>query len=248
MVSYRTPESYTLEENWIIKDDFTICPDTNDQELVEVVSPILSGSEGLTRIARMFGFLNSYPFKTNSTCGLHVHVSLGWDKNNIDSQTLREISGIQQAIHNNAFFFDKLVEPYRLSAPYCKKRLPEKSSAVSIKNEASLAVALLNGARQFGQINRYSLYNFEALKKHGTVEFRGKEAANYVNALGYIRFLVAFVSEAVVNPKIKAADVLDKYFDGLTVAEAKKKIMVQPARNDATVVPSPNGVLIQACG
>ncbi|MDR3425670.1 MAG: amidoligase family protein [Alphaproteobacteria bacterium] len=247
------PHDENIVDRWLVGDDTSIrCKD--QQTPSEIISPILTGNKGLERIDHIFSYLNSVPFKANESCGIHVHVSLGWDKNNIDVNTFKEVRRIHWAIRNNASFLEKLVEAYRLEARHSKNKTLAKSTGVPkgdqpTNKRTKITFARLNGigVDPDDYMSCWCLYNFEALKEHGTIEFRGKEAAGYVDARGYIKFLVAFTCEAAVNPKIMVGEVLGKYFGGLTVEQAEKNV-APPSRNAPSVIPAPYVVSTQQYG
>jgi len=64
----RSPDGWNSQQDGSLRShDYNYTP-------VEVVSPILSGEEGLTEVVYMLAYLNEIGAKVNETCGLHVHV------------------------------------------------------------------------------------------------------------------------------------------------------------------------------
>ena len=225
-------------DNWFIKHDTTVRRDHPSQIVIEIISPILSGRMGLEQIDSVFHYLHSIGLKTNKTCGLHVHISCGWDRP-ISKETLTQCVNIYRAIKNNHVFFDGLYAPERLSNIHCQRLefidKPELLLQPGNRRSSSEVLAELNGSA-----GEYNMYNFN-LPEHGTLEFKGKEADNFHNALGYIGFVAAFTYEAANNPYITADEVIDKYFVNQTPALAPNRnrlIYVPGTRETASIVPA----------
>lgn len=70
-------------KTWIVKYDASIITNKDYPYQVEVVSPVLSGNEGLVVIGKVLEVLDKYCI-VNKTCGLHVHHGLIDDDNLIN--------------------------------------------------------------------------------------------------------------------------------------------------------------------
>lgn len=216
---------------WFIKPDATINPDNDDQIIMEIVSPILCGIEGLRCLAGVFDYLEAIEFKTNNTCALQVHVSLGWNPYHLTNSDLQDCVNIHTALKNNAGFFDQLYEPFRLNKYFSLRRDFIDATTLPFPPEGSYTGTddFLKGLTN-GPYNK-SMYSFR-LTSYGTMEYRGKEAKNYHKALGYIGFVTAFTAEAAKNPNLKIEDVMNKYF-----AYPSHEILVTPPSKQAHCKP-----------
>jgi hypothetical protein len=251
MLQWHTGESFErlYGENyrcWDVGEDRTIVF-TGSQVPAEVISPILSGNQGISQIERVYGYLNSVGFDTNRSCALHVHVSLGWNKhlahaqwkvNDLDFPMLMQMKNIYAAYIKNREFFSKLIEPEHIDFSYCRPLDVLSSHFLSaIKSlewfagdvqDTSHLKSMRSGEEKFFEVN------FLKLREYGTVEYRMKEAKGYTNSLGYVRFVVAFTHEAANNPDVTPEEILNKYFLGYL----KATIAPEP-RSAKPVLPAP---------
>jgi hypothetical protein len=205
---------------WWVKDDQTIVGTSLKNPLqacrVEFSSPILSGENGLKNIETLFDHLDDNDFYTNQSCGLHVHTSLNWRGRTEDSDALKEIRNVYLAFIKNLDFFKLLVAPHRYGDEYCRENEPAVYGDFPrhVRNIYDLITELNPKVLITDRLSPDPGYmlNLAAIIAHGTLEWRMKEAADYPNALGFIRFVVAFTFEAAQNPNVKAEEVVNKYF------------------------------------
>lgn len=129
----------------------------------ELVSPILSGQEGIDRMRAVCAVLVGFGCIINRSCGFHVHVGM---QNMADVLPVaRRIVGLYATSEE---VLDTLVSPSRRGRanPYCR------STAVSVRYHGNiLGVSTMEDLRRvFG--TRYMKVNVEAFWRHGTIEFR----------------------------------------------------------------------------
>lgn len=145
----------------------------------ELVSPPLSGEEGLTVVKKVCALLNDAGCDVNSKCGLHVHV----DCNDLSAQ---HIANVYNRYLENERAFDDLMPTSRRSNnnTYCR------SLTTDGRLEARRDAASTCSSRG----DRYRKVNLCSFAKFGTIEFRqhsgttcGAKIANWV------RLLLAFV-------------------------------------------------------
>ena len=176
---------------------------------------MLAGNPGLDELTRVFDRLDQLEFRANKSCDLHVHVSLGWVPP-IRAEELQEIKNIHTAFVRNQEFFYSLVDERQRTNPYC---YPNRFMS---SDDLARCTTMVDLEREYsidGNDRRHML-NLHAIKKYGTVEYRMREADGYCDAIGYVRFLVAFTFEAAFNPYITPQQILDRYFVPGRLAEA----------------------------
>ena len=150
-------ESYghNTRPHWkIVKDGSLVATGTT----FEIVSPILSGIEGLKELEKVCEALAEYGARINKTCGLHIH----FDAENFNLQCwknlLENYHKLEQTIDN----FMPLSRRAN-NNNYCKglgRDIEEIKSATSV-------VELTNVTR-----TRYTKINTQSYARHKTVEFR----------------------------------------------------------------------------
>lgn len=134
----------------------------------EIVSPVLSGLDGIEQIKKICIGLNRAGAKINNSCGFHVHFgatdfNLDNFKNLLTSFThledkFDEINPTSRRANNNGFCknVSSIANGNRTSA------IQKINSATSISN---LSTSVFNGGRYFK-------LNVQSFQRHGTVEFR----------------------------------------------------------------------------
>jgi len=127
----------------------------------ELVSPILSGNEGLAQVQKVSEILVAAGAKVDKTCGFHVHV----DAQDLNGATLANIVR-RYATHESAI--DSVMPRSRrgMNNRYCQSM----ASVVSRLQGAGMA----HSAREVANMvyDRYYKLNLCAFVRHGTVEFR----------------------------------------------------------------------------
>jgi len=153
---------------------------------LELVSPILSGEDGLRQIEAVCDALREVGAKVDTSCGLHVHV---------DARDLseKEVAKVFIAYSRYEPLFDALLPVSR--------RGNLNRFCLSIKDAVSLAADYANNLqhtyrRQYG--TRYLKVNLESLIRHGSIEFRqhsGTIESEKIN--NWVVLMVGFVDEII---------------------------------------------------
>jgi len=126
-------------------------------ETMEVVSPPLSGEDGMEEVREVTSVLRHIA-STNETCGLHVHVDAG-------DLTLLQLKNVAKAwLRYQAVINYILPESRRGSENnYCRDN-PTECSFEGVASDEDL----------FDRVSpsRYYKFNMQAYPRHGTLEFR----------------------------------------------------------------------------
>lgn len=159
-VKYLGYYTHQTEDTWKLVSDSSVrmraTDATRNLSSIEVVSPILRGSNGLAQLKAICEALAEVGTRINRTCGLHVHhdateMTIGNVK-----KLVRNFSNIQPALN-------KLVAASRReNNRYCGAFYSSDLSNI----EAFETLQQLSG------INRYKNLNVAAYHRHHTVEFR----------------------------------------------------------------------------
>lgn len=152
---------------------------------LELVSPPLSGIDGLATVEVAMDALRNAGGRTDRTCGLHVHL----DFNNNTADEIIRFAGMY-ADRQDAF--DLVVSASRRGTrnQWCQPTTP---------NEVERAAAALR-SRAGINMNRYRKINLMSYAKYGTVEVRHHQGTlNPTKAVAWIRLLLAFAEAAVAN-------------------------------------------------
>lgn len=160
----------------------------------EVVSPILSGQDGLDQTRRIIKAMNKAGAKADKHCGLHVHV---------DARDLAPLE-LQNVARRYAAFepvIDTFINPARRSNnnTYCK------STAEAVKAiDASMFFNNTDFIRKLR--DRYVKLNLCAFLRHGTVEFRQLEGTtSWTKVCNWIEFCVSFVEASRIDKNLLTA-------------------------------------------
>lgn len=146
---YRNPEDCHYC-GWVERD----YDDYNDEDCVELVSPILSSmhSRGLRAIC---ADIEHSP--RTDTAGVHVHVDAS-------DLTVRQVRELVLAYDHIEFLLEASYD--RVERGYCKRRSAQE--LLRIAREASTA----SSKEDLRKGDRYVTVNLQALDHHGTIEFR----------------------------------------------------------------------------
>ena len=182
------------------RDWWKIVPDASIHGLglnpMEVVSRPLKGNDGLIEVEKVVKVINDIGGKVNKNCGLHVHV----EASRLKIEQLRNVaiawvtyehiieSMIPQSRRNGSERrYCQSIINYRDNSEYSRERLMDRLYASYNKRRI---VNLMNP-----QYDRMLKLNFQALSRHGTLEFRHHSGTcNTKKILHHIRFCIAFVN------------------------------------------------------
>lgn len=149
----------------------------------ELVSPILSGEDGLRQLETVCWVLDLCGATVNDSCGLHIHM----DAADFDMQTWRNLAISYKRLET---VIDGFMPQSRRNNHYCK----------TLRNISEEAI---NGAQNIEQLrhafgdDRYHKVNLEAYARHRTVEFRQHGGTvNFTKMSAWIHFLDKLVTFA----------------------------------------------------
>lgn len=150
---------------------------------MEIVSPPLSGEEGLRQIELVSRHLMSAGFTVNRTCGLHVHV----DASRMSVATMRRLAILYA---EGEGIIDSVMAPSRRANNnvYCRSIASASRHAINgAANAAGLASAIANGGR-------YGKVNFAAYFRYRTVEFRQHGGTvDYTKINAWVKFVLRLI-------------------------------------------------------
>ena len=161
-------------------------------EEAELVSPKLSGADGLSKLKEVLHIVNDVGARTNTTCGLHVHV----DACGIGEWVLPKLAKVWAKIEVPFVWY--LVDPSRRGNRYC--------SMVDEEYLDNLALGCFP--------ERYFSLNVRAFRKHGSVEFRLHEGTTDPKiVVPWVVFCLTLVGS--VRRGLRYVDIHDTSFEGI---------------------------------
>lgn len=190
----------------IVPDESIQCnrnePDCNKFELV---SPILTGQEGLAQIQKIlnkgFNQLSSSTIKVNKSMGFHVHINVG-------NRTLDDLKKICINFVKYEDAFDSFMPPSRRRNTYCQSnKLAVGSNNKARKDRILACNSLSDLCHVMNPQGRYYKLNLENLRtgRQQTIEFRQHSATfEYKKSSYWVRFCMAFVMNSVKYKTPKA--------------------------------------------
>jgi len=157
-------ESYNhnTRNHWKIISDASISGADGN----EIVSPVLSGVDGIEQVKKVCLALNRAGAKINTSCGFHVH----FGANDLNVQNFRNLFQSYLELENK---IDEIMPESRRGSrnTYCK-------SLASIASSKSAALTKIKNAQTINDmsnafnLSRYFKLNIQSFQRHGTVEFR----------------------------------------------------------------------------
>jgi hypothetical protein len=195
--------------DWKVVSDLSLRDNRgNRTELsFEVVSPILSGPEGLAQVRTVMDALNAAGAKVNKSTGLHVHIGAA-------DFTVAEIRNIAKNYVLFEDFFDAIQPPSRRASNNTMIESNRQRMGGAYDNPAAYrAVEQLDACTTIDEIiratnpgastngsGRYAKLNLVSLWVHGTIEFRQHSGTVEADkAIAWIKLLMQFVNRAAVT-------------------------------------------------
>ena len=174
-VSTSTRSTHEVMNTWKVVGDASI----SGRMGFEVVSPPLSGANGLREVRKVVELLNEAGCDVNKSCGIHVHI----DCNDLTAQ---HIANIWNRYRANEAQIDSFMPRSRRASnnQYC--------GTLTTQPELTAAQDVRSTCRQ--RPNRYYKVNLTSYAKYGTVEFRQHSGSlNAAKINHWINFLLQFV-------------------------------------------------------
>lgn len=150
--------NHTTRGHWKIVSDGSI----TGTNALELVSPVLNGTEGLEQIEKVCQVLKRLNAYINKSCGLHVH----FDAQNFDLRQWKNIYKNYAGFENQ---IDELMPQSRRGNTnyYCRSLNSINNLNVKIDNATSL-----RAISDVFSNNRYFKINPTSYSRHNTIEFR----------------------------------------------------------------------------
>jgi hypothetical protein len=168
---------------------------------MELVSPILSGENGLELAREAINKLNQQNAKVNNSCGFHVHIDMV-------GATLESFKRIFKRFIKFEPVFKKLIADNRINNTFCKPNSKLFTSTEEAFTKINEAKSLFDLSALVNQNNRYYMLNLQSFWKHGTIEFRLKEATlDADEVVNWITMLLIWVEDSIeINTRLGKAD------------------------------------------
>lgn len=186
---------------------------------IEVKSPPMKPKEIDGNVKALFGVLDDVGFSVNSSCGLHVHISLR-DQSAYFKLRSWEFAGYFQRAY--ARTFRRELEKFRLMNRFCKAY--ENKTDFERNVRAQLAANDKTGVR-------YKAINYNSYNLYNTVEFRVFPATTSEKKLReYVAFAMDCVEVFLKKCKVKVkrfefAEAVD--FSAVEGADLKKTLVLE---------------------
>lgn len=174
---------------------------------VEIVSPVLSGEEGIAEVRKVMDALTAIGCIVRVDCGMHLHIGA-------DGFAINHLKNIAKCFVKFENFFDHIMPPSR-RADANRFVMSNRSIHGGYTDLAANAgIDAINAARNVEQLiranqcSRYHKLNLMPLASYGTVEFRQHSGTTDADkAENWIRLLLAFVEQAAVaRPRARRAE------------------------------------------
>lgn len=151
----------------------------------EVVSPVLSGTDGLAEVRTVMKILRDAGARINESCGMHIHIG-------VDTLSRDEQVAIMEMYHAWQWAFTAWVKERRINGSWARLRnARDTRTLVNSWRQAADTDALRSVARYN---NRYHALNVAAYERHGTFEFRAHHGSlNGTNAAAWVALHLAFI-------------------------------------------------------
>lgn len=180
-------EAHDEDYNHHTRDYWKIVRDgslTHRNGTAEVVSPVLTGSDGANELRSVMAILRNANAKVNSSCGMHIHIGM----NHLTAETQADVILAHQ-VYNHAF--DAFILETRQQNTFCNKRV--WSTAQSLAHAWTQGVGGIETSRRWSSDRYYNL-NIASYYKYGTFEFRMHHGSlNGKNATAWVALHTAFI-------------------------------------------------------
>ena len=131
--------NHTTRTHWKLVNDVSVIGNSHHYGGNELVSPRLSGQDGLDELGKVCDILNLLGCDINKTCGLHIHHDVTNIVNESDANAMRFIKNLVGLVAKYEHIIYKLISPSRLdgrgySIP-CRKLYFEGMTSIQTTNE-----------------------------------------------------------------------------------------------------------------
>lgn len=188
--------NHATRNHWKIVSDASIQINSNmDHGMCgELVSPPLSGEQGLEQLRSVIRALASVGGTVNKTCGLHVHV----DANDLNAGQILSVVRRYAHFENQ---INSFMPPSRRGS-----RWAQSVGGDYVDSLLRQVNRYGNPRNTFGGLDRYRSVNLASYARHGTVEFRQHSGStNAIKVSNWVTFCVHFVEKAIQAQVLPAA-------------------------------------------
>jgi hypothetical protein len=191
---------HAVPRNWKIVEDGSVIDRTATSFRGlggELVSPPLTGEEGLEEVRKALRAMVAAGATVNKTCGLHVHVDAA-------DLTGADVARIFVNYRSHESVINQFMPRSRVDNGYARPvsaMYDFPGFLTRVQNPSAMhAVA--------ASFERYSTVNFASYARHGTVEFRQHSGSvNASKVTNWIQFVLHFVANAKAANSVVAAPV-----------------------------------------
>lgn len=203
---------------------------------MEVVSPVLQGTEGLATLRKVMDHLRARGCRINSSCGMHVHIG-------VRGMKPERVRRIAIAFLNAEHHFDSLVPPSRRNNRYAQSNVARNVNALAIGNATTISALAnaVNGGSSPQHYNPYRYYklNFQSFVHHGTIEFR--QHAGTVEsdkACAWVRLITGFCAKAAGSTQqaLGARESFEQWLNSCTDEAGQRYMQARRAKFSNTGV------------
>lgn len=154
----------------------------------EVVSPVLSGTDGLAEVRTVMKILRDAGARVNESCGMHIHIG-------VDQLSKEEHVAIMEMYHAWQWAFTAWVKERRINGSWARLRDAHQTRNLVTSWLNTNGRSALNRVAEYN--NRYYALNVASFARHGTFEFRSHHGSlNGTNAAAWIALHLAFIENA----------------------------------------------------
>lgn len=166
-----------------MKDYFHIIRDCGDPPLIEIVTPVLEGGKGFRLLHHVCDSLICANAKTDSRCGLHIHV----DANTMSLSQILSIISEYQRLEDD---IDRRMVPAR-RGNQCKFAKGLGEYDFEHVNSLDKLLSLMS--------DRNRKVNVQSLRKYGTLEFRQHHGSICYDEIRSWLFFIMSLCEKMAN-------------------------------------------------
>lgn len=219
--------THAITADWKIVTDVSVTKTgTGVGRGLELVSPILSGANGLAEAAKAVKALLSIGGKVDKSCGLHVHIGM----DGLNGSQIMNVFDLYAANQNH---INGVVARSRHSNRYCKPQ----SNIPNYERGRYDAIRSLNGNHEIREgvraLDRFVAVNLTSYAKYGTVEFRQHQGTlNGEKLTSWVKFLLAIVEKGAAGHSANAGS-FDALLGELALTDETKQFLVRRAASFA---------------
>lgn len=190
---------------------------------MEIISPILrfqKNSAWRQHVQSLWRFLDSdYKVTADETCSTHVHVSKA------EGYTSEQLKRLAQAVIHFEPAFEALVPPERRKNEYARSNWIDNKNFGYQRLSRPQSITLLEGCTTVREVvdlmnpdgSKYFGWNFQAIPKYSTVEFRRGAASTSLNDVySWVELAVSFVNASLRLSTAAGLGQFDSTVGGLT--------------------------------